>query len=222
MMGTVRSLFPLIAPMMVAWFLVSCANQVPPPGGPVDKIPPTIISTYPLPNTLHFNDKRFDLAFDKYVDHRSFEQSIFISPYIADLEFDWSGKDVEVTFHSDLRKNTTYVVNIGTDVVDLRSPANRMAQSFTFAFSTGSDIDHGGIRGKIFPMKPTDSPDGVMIFAYQLAKLDPDTLNPRTLKPDYMTQTGRTESSTFSISHSVRIVSSRSGTNTTIWSMTPR
>ncbi len=182
---------PHISSIVVSAALtMSCANQLPPEGGPIDTSPPTIVSAYPSSYTLHFNDKRLDLEFDKYVDHRSVEESIFISPYVGELEFDWSGKEVEVTFAGTLRKNTTYVVNIGTDVKDLRSPPNRMAQAYTIAFSTGADIDRGGIRGRVFPMKSSDPSEGVMIFAYQLAGIDPDTLNPRTLKPDYITQTG--------------------------------
>ena len=173
-----------------ALLLVSCANQIPPQGGPVDTTPPKIVSTYPAENTLHFSDKHLDFEFDKYVEHRSAEESIFISPHIADLEFDWSGKELEVTFTGGLRKNTTYVVNVGTDVKDLRSPPNRLAQAYTFAFSTGADIDRGGIRGKVFPAKPADHPEGVMIFAYQLSGINPDTLDPRRQNPDYITQTG--------------------------------
>lgn len=187
---------PLLTPWVLSYsilalLVLSCANQIPPSGGPIDTSPPTIIATYPNAYTLHFDDKRFDLEFDKYVDHRSVEESIFISPYVADLEFDWSGKEVEVTFPAALRKNTTYVINVGTDVKDLRNPPNRMAQAFTLAFSTGGDIDRGGIKGRIFPAKPTDPSEGVMIFAYQLGNLNVDTLNPRTLKPDYITQTGK-------------------------------
>jgi hypothetical protein len=189
-MNTLRAPIHIPFLILVTAILISCANQLPPEGGPIDTTPPTIVSTFPPPNTLHFQDNRLDLEFDKYVDHRSAEESIFISPYVGDLEFDWSGKEVEATFSGKLRKNTTYVVNVGTDVKDLRSPANRMAQAFTFAFSTGADIDRGGIRGKIFSVKSSDASAGVMIFAYQLTGMNPDTLDPRTLKPDYITQTG--------------------------------
>ncbi len=169
---------------------LSCANQLPPSGGPVDTVPPKIISTVPAPYTVRFSDRKIDLEFDKYVDHRSAEESIFISPYVGDLEFDWSGKGVEITFSEKLKADKTYVVNVGTDVVDLNN-RNRMAQAFTLAFSTGNDIDHGAIRGRVYTIKPTDAPEGVMVFAYQLAGMDADTLNPRTLKPDYITQTGK-------------------------------
>jgi len=189
-MATIR--IWLHVPLLLACgaLMISCANQLPPEGGPVDKSPPAIISTYPDPYTLHFKGKRLNLEFDKYVDHRSVEESIFISPHLGELDFDWSGKEVEITFNDDLRKNTTYVVSVGTDVKDLRSPPNRMAQAYTFAFSTGADIDRGGIRGKIYPIKSSNPSEGIMIFAYQLGSMNPDTLNPRTSKPDYITQTG--------------------------------
>ncbi len=184
---------PRFLPASVLFFpflFLSCANQIGPGGGPVDTVPPKIVATYPAPYTLHFNDHKIGLEFDKYVDPRTVEESIFISPYVGDLEFDWSGKDVEVTFSEKLKPNKTYVVNVGTDVVDLNN-RNRMAQAFALAFSTGDDIDHGAIRGRVFPVKPTDKSEGVMIFAYQLEGMDPDTLDPRTLKPDYITQTGK-------------------------------
>ena len=162
-----------------------------PQGGPPDTEPPKVISSYPGPYTLRYSDNKIAIEFDEYVDHRSAEESIFISPHIGDLEFDWSGTEVEVAFSDNLRKNTTYVVTVGTDVVDLRNQ-NRMAQAFTLAFSTGEEIDHGAIQGKVFAGGQKDAaPEGVMIFAYLLDNINPDTLNPQTLKPDYISQTGK-------------------------------
>ncbi len=189
-MSFTRFLSVPIALLISTFLFLSCANQLPPQGGPIDTVPPGIISTYPAPYTTRFKDDKIHLEFDKYVDHRSVEESIFISPYVGDLAFDWSGKEVEVSFSERLRPAKTYVVNVGTDVVDLNN-RNRMAQAFTLAFSTGDDIDHGAIRGRVYSMKPADHPEGVMIFAYQLAGLDVDTLDPHSLKPDYITQTGK-------------------------------
>jgi hypothetical protein len=175
---------------LLSFFFVDCAGQVPPDGGPIDREPPRIISTYPAPYTTRFNDTKIVLEFDEYVDRRSVQESIFISPYLGELEFDWSGREVEIRFSEPLHENRTYVVNIGTDVVDLNN-RNRMAQAFTLAFSTGDVIDKGMIEGKVFGATSNDSPEGVMIFAYLLTPDNPDTLNPRTTKPDYITQTGQ-------------------------------
>jgi hypothetical protein len=65
---------------------------------------------------------------------------------------------------------------------------NRMAKAFSFAFSTGTQIDKGEIRGRLYDEKPS----GVMVFAYRLDGLNADTLNPMTQKPDYITQCGNT------------------------------
>ena len=164
--------------------LSDCANQLPPGGGEVDKIPPKIVDVYPVESTVNFDDDYFEVGFSEYVDKRSVKDAVFISPAIdGQLEFNWSGKYVRVYFPDSLKRNITYVVTIGTDVVDLNN-RNRMAEAFTLTFATGIKIDKGSITGKIFNPKP----DGVLIFAY---KLDGDTINPSVKKPDYISQTGR-------------------------------
>jgi len=167
--------------------IAGCAGERAPEGGPVDTTPPEIIDAYPRPNTTDYSSSRISLEFSKYVDRRSVEESIFISPYVKNIEYDWSGREVELSFRDPLRKNTTYVVTVGTDVVDINNH-NRMAHAFSFAFSTGARIDRGEIRGRVYDEKPV----GVMIFAYQLDGMKPDTLNPMKQKPDYITQTGNT------------------------------
>lgn len=183
----------LLHPSFLLFFLLllnlSCAGQRAPEGGPVDTDPPVILHTVPSPNTTHFSGDRIVLEFDEYVDRRSVEQSIFISPPVGSLEYDWSGREVEIRFAGRLRENTTYVVTVGTDVADLRN-RNKMAQAFSLAFSTGGEIDFGAIEGMVYPLKPNDPVQGVLIFAYRIDSLDPDTLDPRHTQPQYVTQTG--------------------------------
>jgi hypothetical protein len=174
----------------IAFFLAGCANQQPPEGGPIDRTMPEIVSTYPDSSSmLNFSDQKIQLEFDRYVNERSVEEAIFISPYIGTLEFNWSGKELDIQFSEKLRPNATYVVNIGTDVEDLNR--NRMAQAFTLAFSTGKEIDRGIIEGRVYPRTYGDVISGIMIFAYRLNGLNPDTLNPIKDKPDFITQTGK-------------------------------
>jgi hypothetical protein len=174
------------------WF--RCAGEQPPSGGPVDTVPPKIVSAYPEPNTVNFADNRIILEFDKYVDETSVESSVFISPSLGVLEFDWSGKEVEIRFHEPLRANTTYVVTVGTDAIDIRNK-NRMERAYALAFSTGAAIDLGSVSGRVYDEKP----EGVMIFAYRLDSLNRKTLNPAVEKPHYLTQTGR--EGMFSLTH---------------------
>ena len=168
----------------VGIFLSGCANQLPPGGGAVDTIPPKIINVIPADGTTNFSGDHFELEFSKYVDKRTLKDAMFISPAInGELNFDWTGTTVDVTFPGKLQKNKTYVITIGTDLVDYNNH-NRMAQSFTFRFSTGNKIDNGEINGKVYSEKP----DGIMIFAY--AKGD-SAINPMKNKPDYISQTGK-------------------------------
>lgn len=175
----------LVTSSVVALVFLSCAGQVQPTGGPPDTVPPTIVRTFPDTNAVRVETDRIELEFSEYVERRSLEESIFISPYLGDLEFDWSGRDVTIRFSEKLRKNATYVVNVGTDVVDIRA-RNRMGSGYTLAFATGDSIDRGWIGGRVFDAKP----EGVMVFAYGLAGTNPDTLNPARLRPDYIMQTG--------------------------------
>jgi hypothetical protein len=169
--------------------LVGCANQGAVQGGPPDLVSPTIASTYPENGTTNFNDTKIRIEFDKYVDQAKANESIFISPHVSSLEYDWSGSKLEVTIDEKLHPNTTYVVNVGTDVVDLHNN-NRMAQAYTLAFSTGASIDKGAIQGKVYPMNAGETVSGIMIFAYREDGLNTDTLNPQKIKPDFITQTG--------------------------------
>lgn len=177
-----------------ALFLYRCAGEGPPGGGPIDTDPPKIIATYPAPNTVNFADRRIVLEFNEYVETESVEQSVFISPFLGKLEFEWRGKRVEIHFSEQLRPATTYVVTVGTDVIDLRN-RNRMERAFSLAFSTGASIDSGMISGRVYDEKP----EGVMIFAYRFETLDPKPLDPSVEKPHYLTQTGKGGS--FQLSH---------------------
>ena len=106
-------------------------------------------------------------TFSENLDHKSFENAIFISPnpirFQTDddnLRFKWRGKKVEVIFPDSLREQRTYVVTLGTDIRDLRS--NRMKDSFTLAFSTGDSLDQGEISGRVY----AEHAAGILILAY--------------------------------------------------------
>lgn len=163
--------------------MIKCASQLPPPGGEVDRIPPKIINVNPPDGTTDYNENYFEIEFSKYVDKRSVSDAIFISPFIeGSLELSWSGTTLEVVFPEKLKKDVTYTITIGTDVVDLNNK-NRMAESFTFSFSTGNQIDKKIISGKVYGKVK----EGIFIYAYKLVGT-PDSLLKN--KPDYVSQTG--------------------------------
>ncbi|MEO8233529.1 MAG: Ig-like domain-containing protein [Ignavibacteriota bacterium] len=165
-------------------FLLSCANQLPPGGGEIDKIPPDIIYSYPENGTTNFKDDNIEFEFSEYVDKRSFKDALFISPAIDEqLEISWTGKSVEIVFPKGLKDSLTYVVTIGTDVVDVNSK-NRMENAYAFSFATGDKIDKRSISGKVFGT----SIEGTLIFAY---KFTDDTAKYLSKKPNYVSQIGK-------------------------------
>ena len=167
----------------IFFVLIKCANQLPPSGGEVDRIPPKIIKVYPVDGTVNYNEDYFELEFSEYVDKRSVKDAIFISPFIEGaLEYSWSGTTLEVDFPEKLKKDVTYTITIGTDVVDLNNK-NRMAEAFTFSFSTGSKIDKKIISGRVYGKEK----EGIFIYAYKIVQ-ESDTL--LKTKPDYVSQTG--------------------------------
>ena len=166
--------------------LMKCANKLPPTGGEVDRIPPEILETYPMNGQTNFDDEFIQISFSEYVDKRSVKEAIFISPMIeGDLEYSWSGTDLSIYFDRDsLKKNTTYIVTVGTDVKDINN-GNNLENSVTLAFSTGSKIDNGMITGRVFG----NSLLGTSIYAY---KLDDSLLfNPLKIKPNYISQVSK-------------------------------
>lgn len=181
-----NTLYLVLIPFIL--IMAGCAGQVYPSGGPVDTDPPYVVKTEPGNGTLNFSAGEIVFQFSEYVDKRSVEEAVFISPAIKNVEFDWSGKEVAISWTDSLRKNTTYVINLGTDVRDINNQ-NRMKEAYTLAFSTGDNIAKGSIAGRVFDAGGV-SAAGMMIFAYVLDGINPDTLNPANHSPDFITQTG--------------------------------
>ena len=168
--------------LFLSLILIQCANQLPPPGGPVDLIPPEVLDVYPPNGTLNFDDDHFEFTFSEYIDKFSIMDALFISPEIKNLDYDWSGTSVEVSFDDTLQVNTTYTISIGSNIQDLNN-RNNLEKAINFAFSTGAQLDVGVIRGKVYDKDP----NGVMIFAYM--KTD-SFANPILEKPKNVSQVG--------------------------------
>jgi uncharacterized protein (DUF2141 family) len=183
MIPKVKYIILIFAFACMVILIYSCALQLPPGGGEIDKVPPKIVEVYPPDGTTNFQDDYFTLEFSKYVDKRSVKDAIFISPPIdGSLYISWTNKSLEADFPAKLKADVTYNITIGTDVVDLNNK-NRMAAAYTFAFSTGNKIDNCSITGQVY----NDKPSGIMIYAYKIIK---DTINPGKYKADYISQCG--------------------------------
>lgn len=170
------------ASLISLFILIKCANQQAPPGGPKDTTPPEIVGIYPENGALNFVDDYLEIDFSEYVDKLSLLDALFISPEIKNLDYNWSGTSVKITFDDTLLVNTTYTVSVGSKIKDLNNQ-NPMQKARNFSFSTGDEIDIGKISGEVYDNDLT----GTMIFAYMIA----DTFaNPLFEKPQNITQVG--------------------------------
>src|SRR5690606_25804873 len=109
-------------------------------------------------------DSRIFLHFNESVEHRSCEESIFITPQPAEKpRYKWHGRKLEIILPGGLLPQRTYVITVGTGTRDLRNIA--MASSYSLAFSTGDSLDRGALAGKILC---EGQAEGVQLWAYEL------------------------------------------------------
>ena len=165
-------------------FVLGCATQGFPPGGPVDKTPPEIVRTEPGQHALNVpRNEKVTIWFSEKIDPRSLKDAVFISPNPGKrVKIRLKGKRLEIRFLDSLLADVTYTVTLGTGLQDLRR--NRLRESFTLAFSTGSKLDRNWISGRVFAEKPQE----VTVWAYFLPP--GGDVFPWKQEPQYITQCG--------------------------------
>jgi len=171
--------------IIFVFLFFSCAVQAPPSGGPVDKTPPAIISFFPPPDTINVDvNTDIFIEFSEQIDKSSLENSLFVSPVFGEkFKIKWRKRKAFLIPPEKLKKDVTYVFNIGTDVKDLRN--NHLKNSLSWAFSTGNKINKGKISGSIIGDRKLS---GCFIWCFKKEKNK--NLNPALSFPDYITQTG--------------------------------
>lgn len=170
--------------------ICSCASGVtiPPPGGPADTIPPSILSTIPGNGTTNFRGETVEIEFSEYVEESRVAAAVVITPIPRiPPEFDWSGRTLEITFREPLLENRTYTVNLGSAISD--PGGNRLGRPFSLRFSTGDQIDSGRIQGEVIGKSKIPA----FIYAYVIpsdtARFN-DTLRPDSTRPDFIAPIG--------------------------------
>jgi hypothetical protein len=170
-------------------YLLHCAKEGMPPGGPEDTVPPKVITASPSSDTTGVDiNSKIKITFSERMQQESVEGAIFISPFPKiPLDYNWHGKTLTLSSLEPWQKDKTYVVTIGTGAQDLHR--NRMNQSFTFAFSTGASIDQGAISGEVWVKKGAGFGREIEIgvWAYLLSE-ERTEVYPEKEKPDYVTQ----------------------------------
>lgn len=182
----------LLSKLSLLFWVVSCAQKVPPTGGKKDIIAPKILYSLPKNQTLNFNSNIIEIYFDEYVKVENINQNLLITPAIEGI---YTSKikptGVRLTFDKPFKTNTTYNFNFRNTFKDITE--NNEAKNVRLVFSTGTQIDSMKVKGKVTDPLTNKPIFDVLVGLYKIH----DSLNIKKEKPYYFTKTD--SSGTFNI-----------------------
>lgn len=148
--------------LLLIALLYGCANRVAPDGGPYDVTPPRLVSAKPEDKALNVTKKRVVLTFDEYIQIKDISTKVIISPpQLQQPKIMAVGKRVTVALEDDLIPNTTYTIDFTDAIVD-NNEGNPL-ENFSYAFSTGNEIDTMEISGKVLNMRNHEPMQGMLV-----------------------------------------------------------
>ena len=147
--------------------IYSCAAIAPPSGGPDDETAPKFMGSIPESGSTEFMGGKVVLRFSEYLDKKSIDRAISISPEPeTPVDIIYEDDEIHLSFPEQLLLNQTYIISINRTLTDERNVA--LDKSIQIAFSTGSTIENGKIMGRVF---------GEEKYAVHLWKLNSDIID---------------------------------------------
>ena len=130
--------------------LAGCANRgTGPQGGPKDSIPPVAVKSVPENGAVDFHGDRIEVLFNEYIQLDNVSQHLLMSPpQQTPPKVKARGKRLLIHFVDSLSDSTTYTLDFGAAVCDYTE--KNPAHNYSFAFSTGSEIDTLEIHGRVY------------------------------------------------------------------------
>ncbi|MES2774111.1 MAG: Ig-like domain-containing domain [Bacteroidota bacterium] len=133
---------------MQMMLLPSCANIIPPTGGPRDSFPPVLVKAMPEEATRNFNGKTITLQFDEYVEVQNAFENVLVSPAQEKFpQVDYKLRTVTIKLKDTLEPNTTYSFQFGDAIKDINE--GNVLKDFSYVFSTGNTIDSLHLEGTV-------------------------------------------------------------------------
>jgi hypothetical protein len=146
-------------------FITSCASRSSPSGGEKDTLAPQLDTSFPPNQTIHFKSPSIRLKFEEYVDLKSPQQQIRISPLLPeDLEIIGKGKEVLIKGLDSLKENTTYIISFGSALADFTE--GNVNKDFKYVFSTGSYIDSLELKGRLHDAYTGEAEKDMLVVLY--------------------------------------------------------
>lgn len=148
---------------VLALVMASCANRgVGPQGGPKDSIPPEPVKSVPENGALDFHGDRIEVTFNEYLQLDNVSQNLLMSPpQQKPPVVKARGKRLLIQFEEPLVDSTTYTLDFGAAVCDFTE--KNPAYGYSFAFSTGPEIDTLEIHGEVVNAEDLNPQKGITV-----------------------------------------------------------
>lgn len=166
-------------------FIVSsCAIQVAPTGGEKDETAPEVKKSSPENYSTNFSGRDISIFFDEFITLKELSAQFVVSPplkYQPDIKV--KKKTLEIHLEDTLLENTTYTMNFGNAITDIRE--GNAVEDLQYVFSTGDVIDSLKISGKAENAFDKKADKGICIMLYR----GKDDSLPLKILPDYFAKT---------------------------------
>jgi uncharacterized protein (DUF2141 family) len=172
--------------------VVSCANPIPPTGGPRDLDPPVLLATSPDNKSLNYNEPEISLEFNEYIKEENLLTQLMITPNLkGNYNYRVNRNRIVLTFDEPFDSATTYTLNFREGIKDITE--GNVPPNLKFVFSTGSFLDSASVNGTTRSLMTKELLEDITVSLY----VDPDTITVFDSPPRYSTITD--ENGVFSI-----------------------
>ncbi|MCF7824513.1 MAG: Ig-like domain-containing protein [Candidatus Marinimicrobia bacterium] len=153
-----------IVPLFVLLLVWTCASERPITGGPVDLIPPQVVFSTPVNETVNTSRKTdIYIKFNEQMKQSTVKSALQIWPSPPgeyEIKTGWTW--VRVTFEKPLSENETYLLTLDKSAQDLRG--NELESTYVLAFSTGDSLNAGHISGLIYGDKSISKNGDLLLY----------------------------------------------------------
>ena len=168
--------------------LNNCASVRNPEGGPVDEIPPTLISTNPQILTSITPKQKVTIRFSEYLKESSIKNSIQVYPMDGEkIKYEFRGDKIDVMLPKNLNNEMTYIIMFDTGLLDEHSIP--IKHDISIPFTMSSEFDTSKIEGHVY-----GDFDNSTILLWR-GNLDRATM--LDINPDYIANTNDANKFTF-------------------------
>jgi hypothetical protein len=160
-------------------YVLACAVDAPPPGGPVDEIAPVVIGTFPSSDSAGVDPgTEIGFTFSEGMSRARVERMLSLSPEIEIGQVRWDKNTIYIKPAQPLHPDTTYIVTMSPGFRDFHKVASK--KGYQFAFATSAAIDSGTISGRVYFRREPTKNGVVRCFILPVDS----GFNPEAIRPD--------------------------------------